>query len=326
MFEIPENCYRTFGNPQQIPVFSNADLKVLIEQNQPGQPSFISICWFDEAHESVLPEVFFDFDGSELEATWKDVKKLVKFFDSEGLRPFYIFFTGNRGFHVHLEIKPNTYSKRELRAFQEYLINTLNLKTACRSVVGDVRRLCRIPNTRHENTGLYCIQVNINQTIPEILELAKKPQPIKTEICPEYLDLRELIKRFRIYNQLKQNNNHFEIRADTNYANCDNEFYKEIFKYHPCLLNEILTEEPANSVRVWTTSFLLEQGFSYSWIFKFFESCNWIDFNKYKTAYHLKRIKENGGYSTPSCTLIQNEGFCIGHACRNFKKEKDIFD
>jgi len=325
VFEIPENCYRTFGNPEQTIIFSQEELNDLIERNPSGNPCFISTCWFDEEHNHIVPIVFFDFDNEILEDSWKDTKKLAKYFERKQLIPFYIFFTGNRGFHIHLHVKPKKYSNGELRIFQEFLIDKLSLKSACRHVVGQTRRMCRIPNTKHEDTGLYCIQVNLNQKLDEILELSKQPQPLKIELFPEYYDLRQLIKRFRINNLKKSSNNNIQIRENINYANCDNKFYKELFKFHPCLLNEILTEEPANSVRVWTVSFLLEQGFSLTWIFKFFESCHWIDWNPSKTAYHLKRVKENGGYATPRCKLIQSGGYCLGKKCKNFVETGEIF-
>ena len=57
--------------------------------------------------------------------------------------------SGYRGFHCLVSVIPKLYSRRQIRNSQMWFKDLLNLKTCDTAIMGDWRRLIRIPGTLH---------------------------------------------------------------------------------------------------------------------------------------------------------------------------------
>lgn len=104
--------------------------------------------------------LFFDIDNKDLERSLDDARKLLSYFQEfmtdDAIR---VYFSGSKGFHIEIEplamgIAPSNDLKRIFRRIAEYLRDELDLPSLDFAVYDD-RRMWRMPNTIHQNTGLY---------------------------------------------------------------------------------------------------------------------------------------------------------------------------
>lgn len=131
-----------------------------------------------------LGYAWFDFDSSDGgEAAFNDVKNFyARLGNPERL---LFFYSGSKGFHVavpmyYLNLSPSD----RLPAALNFVANKLKsteFKTLDTTVFNAQRKF-RAPNTKHNRTGLYKIQLTLDQiltlTLTEIAELARAPQPL----------------------------------------------------------------------------------------------------------------------------------------------------
>ncbi len=148
---------------------------------------YTSVLQYDSQHldsAASLGSLCFDLDSANLEDTRTEALRLVnhllQVIPESALR---VFFSGGKGFHIECEpIALNIGSSDDLpgiyRHVAEHLANELQLQTID-LVVYDKRRMWRLPNTRHQRTGLFkieCMQLLRDSSgIDAILKHAEKP-------------------------------------------------------------------------------------------------------------------------------------------------------
>jgi len=129
----------------------------------------------------------FDFDNSDLEISKQMALEFVEYlktmFDVTPESLLY-FFSGNKGFHIYIpielfgEIKPGINLHAILKAAAFLLWSPEKMDTS----IYDQNRLFRIPNTKHQTSGLYKVQLRPNEfynfTVEEIKTLAKQPRKL----------------------------------------------------------------------------------------------------------------------------------------------------
>lgn len=93
------------------------------------------------------------------------------------------YFSGKKGIAVYIDFNPVPISdenkKEVVKMFQNILKRTFDLTTLDPHVVGDINRVSRVPNTTHQDSGLYCIPITIDDLgagIDHIRDLARKPR------------------------------------------------------------------------------------------------------------------------------------------------------
>lgn len=130
--------------------------------------------------------LYFDIDNEEnLEAAYEDLLALVVILQAQGVEreSFHVWFSGYKGFHLTIPfngmgIEP----AKNLPAVYKKIALELNQLLPNKSVdftVYEQKRLWRFPNTINSKSGLYKIQLADDiQTLEEIKELARNPQPI----------------------------------------------------------------------------------------------------------------------------------------------------
>lgn len=131
-----------------------------------------------------LGSLYFDLDSARVEESLLDARKLGQFFASfmreDAIR---ILFTGSKGFHIECEalalgITPSNELPDLFRFIAKSLERQFSLTTLDFSVY-DMRRMWRLPNTKHQSSGLYKREVTElvlgGVTLDEILVAAETP-------------------------------------------------------------------------------------------------------------------------------------------------------
>jgi len=152
---------------------------------------FISTCYYNEQqkHQFVktksvagvtdvkTTQLWFDFDSADLNEAFNDAKtlytNLLSKFPAESIQTFY---SGSKGAHIIVkltdEITPSQVKKAVIKLAGN--LKTLDLK------VYDANRILRAPNTRHENSGKYKIQLFgqelLEYSLEQIQALAIEPR------------------------------------------------------------------------------------------------------------------------------------------------------
>lgn len=134
--------------------------------------------------------LYFDLDNKEDPSiSQADGIKLVEFFVNElgvELTDIWIYFSGSKGFHIlinshALGIQPATDLHRIYKHIAGYLVHRLDL-ISLDLVVYTSSRMLRMPNSMHQSTDLYKIELSLEEmktlTLGQIRELAKSPRPL----------------------------------------------------------------------------------------------------------------------------------------------------
>jgi hypothetical protein len=140
-----------------------------------------------------------DIDRSNLDAALGDARKLAKFlltrYGDFAEAALSIWFSGAKGFHITLLNPPGFVPLVHCPAVAKSLC--LALAKGARIVVDpaiyDRQRLFRLPNSRHQKTGLYKRFILLDDlermTVPTVLESARHPAgyplPTITEDCEQ---------------------------------------------------------------------------------------------------------------------------------------------
>jgi hypothetical protein len=164
------------------PVFIEVDkLDAYMQKN--GQTGIYTSVWqynTNSLNSIKLGPLYFDLDSEDADLSRQECLRLVQYLNRyiprEGIRTF---FTGSKGFHVECEpvclgINPGNHLSALFRYIATDLKDKLSLTTLDFAVY-DERRMWRLPNTKHQFTGLYKIHLNddqLRETIDEIRGLA----------------------------------------------------------------------------------------------------------------------------------------------------------
>lgn len=153
---------------------------------------------------AVVNVLAFDFDSEDnLAEALADVKILLKWSARHNITP-RITYTGNRGFHVYIDIEPIELQHKQetLRKFFVEINKAAGFTSLDLSIAGDLERIIRLPNTKHSKSGLYCIPINPKilpiLTVSEICTLAKKKSnyiPVRNE---NSVEIRALLEEYDI--------------------------------------------------------------------------------------------------------------------------------
>lgn len=244
----------------------------------------------------VIDKIFGDWDGN-LEGVKKIYEELSK---KTTVIPV---FSGSKGIHLYVLTKPAPMTEEnKLKLF------VLSRKIFSNSgvdyhVVGDVSRLCRVPNTLHPK-GLYCTYLPPDWTWMEWKDLiahAKERHEYEYEIrrnlsledvCVEKKDV-ELVKG--------------------SIEKCHIRFLKSLLR--PCILRHISTPNPSHTARVAMVIDLMWTGLTKNQIVDIISQLEWEDFDRAKTEYQVEQIFKKG-YKPYSCRRLRElkipEVCCLG--------------
>lgn len=236
----------------------------------------------------------FDFDSEDnIMDAYKDAKKLFDYVVRLG---YYVLMTysGCKGFHVFIKTIPNVYTKSQINYLQYHFKNLLGLETQDPKIMGQFKRLLRIPETYH-------IKGNMDEVMyiheGRLLDLSKiidfkykfNPRDFETDGSTEGLVV-----------------NH-EYPCVAHYL-ADREYWKKNHPRH--------TFQPVQILRFAFAIEELAKGKSVSEVTDEMEKFGWSDFDRGYTEYQVSHIKGNK-YIHPSCDTLKRLGFC-DDSCNHF--------
>lgn len=156
------------------------------------------------ATNAIIDKIFLDFDPADDKSDkfFRDVRITCEYLDEKNYK-YTVFFSG-RGFHVYVYVKKT--KARELdnatmaiktfrnKLVEETEVNGIKVEIDPH-VVGDLRRVSRIPNTRNNKTGLFCIPLyreELFKPLDEIKSIAETQRYLVNAVSGEELvDLKD---------------------------------------------------------------------------------------------------------------------------------------
>ncbi|MGB9854755.1 MAG: DNA primase small subunit domain-containing protein [Candidatus Bathyarchaeales archaeon] len=255
-----------------------------------------------------IEKLFFDFDcEKDLNQAWKEAKVFA-----EALKAFYhvetlIVYSGRKGFHVYAFLNKLVYfdlgqlhlAKQAYGELQNRLVKGLNLHTLDNSVIGDIKRLSRVPFSIHEETGSLCCPITLD----------RKPY------TPQSLDNYKTLDRKLLSPVIKDLKTREKIIAlkSTRLPDSSKSFVKGI---RPCIRKALqLPLEGANGhlMRLAIAREYLKAGYSIDEIVPLFR--NQPDYSPLKTRYYVEHAQKNPAKPF-KCRTIQRLGYCLGNSCQ----------
>lgn len=273
----------------------------------------------------ITDKIFIDIDSYDgLNDALETAKKVYKKATEELNLPVIPIFSGLKGFHLYVLLKPKRYNNPA-----DLLTNvTLNLVSngtkdefgitkvlECidEKFIGATNSLCRIPNTERPGMNTFCIPLPQNfleLTLKQIIQLSKTKRYPKYNFngyrfcyLTDLTDLKDkVIERREVEEEIKSEN-FFPKYGDVQ------KYLKPLLP--PCLYNEILMEEPSHEIRVAVTAKLLKIMKPVQ-IVGIFSRLEWVDYEERRTSYQVRKILQKGlnNYSCKRLSVLTNNKYC----------------
>jgi len=297
---------RELGCPERFYTDKPQDLLRLVQDcRKTLQPCYVSVQPYSGPDKPcALEKLYYDFDCKEDPAfAWRDActfaEALKKYYNVEPLT----VYSGRKGFHTYVFLKqvvyigetPLAFAKQVYEELQTRLIEGLNLPTLDAQVIGDIKRLARVPFSVHEKTGSLCAPVDGDRKpfVPESLQAYKT-------LDPELFS--QIIKELKTRKQI----------ASAKHAHA----YKGI---RPCILAALskpLESGDGHLMRLAVAREYLAGGYGVEEIVQLFQ--NQLDYNPEKTRYYVEYAQKNPAKPF-KCKTIRKLGFCLPD-CRRHRK------
>jgi hypothetical protein len=134
--------------------------------------------------------LYFDIDSDNLDFAFEECKQLYNYLRKHvPQQSILVYFTGKKGFHIECEpvalgINPSNSLPKVFRFIASSIKDSLGLVNLDFSVY-DLRRMWRLPGSKHQETGLYKTLLNPNGSdeflqwsSAQIVEHSREPRPI----------------------------------------------------------------------------------------------------------------------------------------------------
>ncbi len=243
----------------------------------------------------------FDLDGP---TSFEDNNKLCKYFNK--FQHVHVF-SGKKGFHFYLKIKPiplNDMLRVYFMGFVNFVKDEIELgswdyNTSIRLATGN--GLIRIPNTIHLG-GRYCTYIPCNVDFDTVLKYAEHTNPVLRHSGDEY-DITVYSTYERKHNDVNVTVNTYEI------DDVDINTVREIVR--PCIFNRAYTKHPDHFIRTQFTLELIYLGYDVDSILNILSKMGWDNFDYNISRYHVQKLfdKVKSKKLLPaSCSTLRNLG------------------
>ena len=293
-----------------------------INRMQSGKfPCWVSVLPFQARDKpALLEKLYFDFDSkTNLELAWLEAKdfslKIRRFYNADSL----LCFSGSKGYNAYVWVqKPLTFeneSKFGIKAvyekLQEVLLKGTKYETLDHNPCFDVKRVARIPFTKHEKSGKLCVPVGITRDIVE-------PKNLKS-----YIEngLSEQLVKFCL-RKLDEEEKQKQERKE-HWMNKENLYSKGLntASIRPCLsaaLIRDLEEANGHQIRIAIAIEHLKAGYSPEETAQLFKSQN--DYSFEESLYYVRDIITRA-YMPYKCATIRELGFCLQNCPKKARHE-----
>ena len=265
-------------------------------------PAWMSVQPFNGRNSvSRVEKLFFDFDSKDLILAWKEAHNLATILqDSYGAQPL-VCFSGSKGYHVYvwlseIECFDSTESaKRFYQTAQELLLKGLAFETLDKQVLGDIKRLARVPYSVHEKSQKICTPISMDRTELRLDDLAGfRKHGLSAGFC-------------NLCRGKTKQTSHRLTRRFTSQMNKGS---------RPCIdaaLASELSGVAGHSMRIAVASEFLNRGFSAEQTAELFK--NQSDYSSEKSLYYVRDLLTRG-YRPFKCATICKLGFCLQNCPR----------
>jgi hypothetical protein len=229
------------------------------------------------------------------------VRRLVSRLSDYDL-PYIPVFSGRKGFHVYIPVKPwrppsTETAKAVLRDVQESLAS--DIREADRHVFGDVRRKVRFPNTLNNSNYATPLPPDFTSwTLSQVIDWAKTPRSVEYDVKP--IDIETLTDV-----DLTHYTNHYSVQPASTYV-APISVQSVLRLLRPCVAEALLRDrEPSHMVRVDMVAELMWLGFTEEQVVEFIKMLGWGDFDEKVTRYQVHQIFSRG-YRPLSCSRLRD--------------------
>jgi len=268
-----------------------------------------------------LERCFFDFDSKtdppDRDKAWNDAFALSNHLKREAnVEPLIV--ATFRGYHAYIffwstvEFNPNqqVVAKELYTQLQRRLLNDHSYPTLDSSVLGDIKRLSRVPYSWHEK-GVVCTPVDLGRQPLQLDSLdIYREHGIQQDYFREVL---EEIKNKRIAKEILKIFDSFKPKAPSH--------VRSKWRIRPCFLLALKSGEMPHEMRMALCYEAYCAGLNRGQIVDLYRSLH--DFDEATTSYQINWLldRKQGQKIKPyRCKTIQRKGWCLGEACPMFKR------
>lgn len=238
----------------------------------------------------------FDFDSKNIDNAWTDAREMYNYACKLGYE-CALHYSSGKGFHVFIKTVPDVYTKEQIRYIQMYFKDYLHLETSDEAVMGQWRRLMRLPGTWHMGSGGMCVCIAENSgRLLDLHKFISYDVPVKDMIIKNRGEI--LRHKYPCVHQLVRDRD-FWIKHNV----------KERF-------------EPSQIIRLSYVIEGLARNKTVEEINNKIADLGWDDYKSNKTKYQIKHIRD-GRYVHPSCKTLQELGYCIIKNCKYKNRKND---
>jgi len=318
---------RELANPDQRFTYNPKNIIGFISQcKQENKPAYMSVA-YRRAHDIVsgIDRIFFDFDCKEDDADKKlqiegDVRNFIRFLETPKPPPFQavrpLTIKTFHGYHVWVFLKTaimgGTFDqlKKIYFSLQKKLQQGRYFETIDGRIIGDVKRLGRIPLSWHEK-GAWCqvVDNNLNPTKVRGLDFYRLSGLVADDAIADAKLIINANREIEIYKDRDIPKN--------SYGN---------FQIRPCFMNSLKATEMGHQQRL---AFVIEAYWASKKkeiseiapeIIDLFRKRHDFDLGTtdYQVNWQLRKI--NGSWMKPyRCKTMKSLGWCLGKICPYFK-------
>ena len=299
---------RDVGNPNRSIVYDLEGLRNFLTYNEGQNDCYVSVY----PTSGYIDKLFYDFDG--YARALEDAKAVYKYL-VKNKHVVVPVASGKKGIHIYVLLTPKYYpNAKELLTSASYriLMDTFGKDytktTADPHVIGDIRRITRIFNTRRPpHNSSWCVVLPpefvdatwndiLNwQRIPHEFNMVKAPNKTLNDFAPVNLS--------KIAPMIYSANHSIEATIPNNNSN----FLEGVIR--PCLYKGIRIPNPQHHIRVAATIDLL-RNWSPKQVADMYSQLHWVDWD-YNTT--IQQIHSCMGLKQCSCTRIKSYGSCLVH-------------
>ena len=358
-------CPRSIGNPRQEFVLATETIFQKFSKWNGRKSCFISTQGYDnmgfEAGGRQVPKsiiyglTFCDFDhDTKPENALADVQRLSEFLTSINVA-HWVQYSGAKGYHLQIVHSPTRFkfdhrdgSSEALREIvhqvQAHLKTSLGLNTLDIQTMGDPKRLCRFPFTRHvdrfgSSSGRYAMPIELN-TLKEVEQnqiekWSYRPRFFFPTIEGDRLSLKGFIDRVGVELYAPETRIKPIIATEFSFGDVNDATTRYIASLdHKCMgvVNELKRRNPSHKARVHACMFAKSIGmnqdeFEKVWV-KLGQTVGYVDLHNHEyRAFQMASIFDNERMTTvANCSTLKRDGCCVGEICPKFVDSEAFFE
>jgi hypothetical protein len=303
-------AYDKNGNPEGNRFFLSrfSDFKDYLDfAKAETRPCWLSVQPFNARNQvTTVEKLFFDFDSTSLSLAWKEASQFADTLrKSYSIEPL-VCFSGSKGYHVHvfLQQQARFATVKEAKAFystaQKLILKGLKLETLDMNVVGDIKRVARVPYSVHEKTQKLCVPVTRDHKPCWIMDL----QPFREHgLDSAFMDLCKAKAEQKPRKRVFQSALRSHVKG-----------------VRPCLeaaLNADLSGKEGHLIRLAIAREYLKNGYSPEQTAELFKNQSDYSFEISLSYVHYALSNDCQPFK---CSTIRDLGFCLENCPRKARK------